>query len=218
MSALKVLFSLLEYLPQTRLEIQLEGLSRNKKKPPAVFLQVCKTLFNKGWPSFKIVLATEQRGKVSYHTILRLDKPVVLCVIVCLNKNSNKNSISYFFPPQMNSTGEKMLTSTLIWNSSAARVLGDASSQRSSPFSNSTDISNATLLRSGNTSITGDRLFLNTAAAQGLSGIFVWSALLLTCHQVRGWKGTTNNFIMISFLIVLAFKFWLNVWVFTRAI
>ncbi|KAK6476011.1 transmembrane protein 184B-like isoform X1 [Huso huso] len=117
----------------------------------------------------------------------------------------------------MNSTGEKMLTSTLIWNSSAARVLGDASSQRSSPFSNSTDISNATLLRSGNTSITGDRLFLNTAAAQGLSGIFVWSALLLTCHQIYmhlryySIPNEQRYIIRILFIVpIYAFDSWLS--------
>ncbi|XP_033908987.2 transmembrane protein 184B-like isoform X2 [Acipenser ruthenus] len=117
----------------------------------------------------------------------------------------------------MNSTGEKMLTSTLIRNSSAARVLGDASSQRSSPFSNSTDISNATLLRSGNTSITGDRLFLNTAAAQGLSGIFVWSALLLTCHQIYmhlryySIPNEQRYIIRILFIVpIYAFDSWLS--------
>ncbi|KAM9305256.1 transmembrane protein 184A [Gastrophryne carolinensis] len=32
--------------------------------------------------------------------------------------------------------------------------------------------------------ISGDQLFLTTAAAQGISGLFVWTALLLTCHQI----------------------------------
>ncbi|KAM4026026.1 transmembrane protein 184A isoform 1-T2 [Anomaloglossus baeobatrachus] len=35
-----------------------------------------------------------------------------------------------------------------------------------------------------NTSADGDQLFLTTAAAQGISGVFVWTALLLTCHQI----------------------------------
>lgn len=36
----------------------------------------------------------------------------------------------------------------------------------------------------GNGSQKAPRLFLTTALARGVSGIFVWTALLLTCHQV----------------------------------
>ncbi|KAM4697767.1 transmembrane protein 184A [Rhinophrynus dorsalis] len=36
---------------------------------------------------------------------------------------------------------------------------------------------------SGNAS-SSDHLFLTTAAAKGISGVFVWTALLLTCHQI----------------------------------
>lgn len=46
------------------------------------------------------------------------------------------------------------------------------------------DISNMTIIRTGNGSEIEDWLFLNTVTAQALSGIFVWSALLITCHQV----------------------------------
>ncbi|XP_063790668.1 transmembrane protein 184A [Pseudophryne corroboree] len=35
-----------------------------------------------------------------------------------------------------------------------------------------------------NTSADGDQLFLTTAAAKGIAGVFVWTALLLTCHQI----------------------------------
>lgn len=42
-----------------------------------------------------------------------------------------------------------------------------------------------TVIRSGNRSLPEDQMFLNTVTAQVLSGIFVWSALLITCHQVR---------------------------------
>ncbi|KAJ1096287.1 hypothetical protein NDU88_001430 [Pleurodeles waltl] len=31
---------------------------------------------------------------------------------------------------------------------------------------------------------TGQQIFLTTPAAQGISGVFVWSALILTCHQI----------------------------------
>lgn len=53
------------------------------------------------------------------------------------------------------------------------------------------DMSNLTIIQTSNGSIIeSDGMFLNTAAAQALSGIFVWSALLITCHQVSAedWK------------------------------
>ncbi|CAH2307302.1 transmembrane 184A, partial [Pelobates cultripes] len=37
---------------------------------------------------------------------------------------------------------------------------------------------------SANNTVSGDQLFLTTAAAKGISGVFVWTALLLTCHQI----------------------------------
>ncbi|KAI2666095.1 Transmembrane protein 184A [Labeo rohita] len=42
-----------------------------------------------------------------------------------------------------------------------------------------------TVIRSGNGTeeVGDDKIFLNTPTAQALSGIFVWSALLMTCHQ-----------------------------------
>lgn len=36
----------------------------------------------------------------------------------------------------------------------------------------------------GNSSQGTSQLFLTTALARGISGIFVWTALVLTCHQV----------------------------------
>ncbi|CAJ0964937.1 unnamed protein product [Ranitomeya imitator] len=69
------------------------------------------------------------------------------------------------------------------------------STQSPTPVGNSTlstlaalftmDINSAAELRTAsNTSVDGDQLFLTTAAAQGISGVFVWTALLLTCHQI----------------------------------
>lgn len=46
------------------------------------------------------------------------------------------------------------------------------------------DVSNMTIIRTGNGSIIEDQFFLNTVAARAVSGIFVWTALLITCHQV----------------------------------
>lgn len=53
-------------------------------------------------------------------------------------------------------------------------------------LSNNTDLLNKTVIRSANGTevVADDQIFLNTATAQALSGIFVWSALILTCHQV----------------------------------
>ncbi|XP_077383640.1 transmembrane protein 184A isoform X1 [Festucalex cinctus] len=47
-----------------------------------------------------------------------------------------------------------------------------------------TDVSNMTIIRTANGTILEDEIFLNTMAARALSGIFVWSALLITCHQI----------------------------------
>ncbi|KAM3917595.1 transmembrane protein 184A isoform 1-T3 [Leptodactylus fuscus] len=47
------------------------------------------------------------------------------------------------------------------------------------------DVSTAAEIQTtDNNTVTGDRLFLTTAAAKGISGVFVWTALLLTCHQI----------------------------------
>ncbi|XP_077130903.1 transmembrane protein 184A [Ranitomeya variabilis] len=69
------------------------------------------------------------------------------------------------------------------------------STQSPTPAGNSTlstlaalftmDINSAAEVRTAsNTSVDGDQLFLTTAAAQGISGVFVWTALLLTFHQI----------------------------------
>lgn len=44
--------------------------------------------------------------------------------------------------------------------------------------------------RVGNSSQGAPQLFLTTALARGVSGIFVWTALVLTCHQVSPPLGT----------------------------
>lgn len=45
------------------------------------------------------------------------------------------------------------------------------------------DVSNMTIIRTANGTLI-DQFFLNTVAARAVSGIFVWTALLITCHQV----------------------------------
>lgn len=46
------------------------------------------------------------------------------------------------------------------------------------------DVSNMTIIRTANGTIIEDHFFLNTVVARGVSGIFVFTALLITCHQV----------------------------------
>lgn len=46
------------------------------------------------------------------------------------------------------------------------------------------DMSSMTIIQTSNGSIMEDQMFLNTMTAQAISGIFVWSAVLITCYQV----------------------------------
>lgn len=61
--------------------------------------------------------------------------------------------------------------------------MGDSAS-RSRLLSNISNRPNLTVVVSENGTLVEDEIFLNTVTAQALSGIFVWSALLITCHQV----------------------------------
>lgn len=88
-----------------------------------------------------------------------------------------------------------------------------------SMLSNITDMSNMTMIRSSNgTEIVGDdQLFLNTPTAQVLSGIFVWSALILTCHQIylhlRSYTVPNEQRYIIRILFIVpiyAFDSWLS--------
>lgn len=42
-------------------------------------------------------------------------------------------------------------------------------------------------------------VFLMTTAAQAISGFFVWTALLITCHQVPGCEGVTSLRVLVIF-------------------
>ena len=58
-----------------------------------------------------------------------------------------------------------------------------------------TDLSktNITIIQTSNGSlVTADQMFLNTVAAQAISGIFVWAALLITCYQVSFWDSCND--------------------------
>ncbi|XP_051904971.1 transmembrane protein 184A [Hippocampus zosterae] len=80
-----------------------------------------------------------------------------------------------------------------------------------------TDMSNLTLIRTANGTILQDQIFLNTMTARGLSGIFVWSALLITCHQIythlRSYTVPNEQRYIIRILLIVpiyAFDSWLS--------
>ncbi|XP_023685750.1 transmembrane protein 184A-like isoform X1 [Paramormyrops kingsleyae] len=82
---------------------------------------------------------------------------------------------------------------------------------------NVTDMKNMTFVLSGNGSIVEDQIFLNTVAAQALSGVFVWSALLITCHQIylhlRSYTVPNEQRYIIRILFIVpiyAFDSWLS--------
>ncbi|XP_037332546.2 transmembrane protein 184A [Pungitius pungitius] len=79
------------------------------------------------------------------------------------------------------------------------------------------DPSNMTIIETSNGTIVEDQMFLNTLAAQALSGIFVWAALLLTCHQIythlRSYTVPNEQRYIIRILFIVpvyAFDSWLS--------
>lgn len=79
------------------------------------------------------------------------------------------------------------------------------------------DISNLTVIQTSNGSIIVDHMFLNTMSAQALSGIFVWSALLITFHQIythlRSYTVPNEQRYIIRILLIVpvyAFDSWLS--------
>ncbi|XP_061703155.1 transmembrane protein 184A [Syngnathoides biaculeatus] len=79
------------------------------------------------------------------------------------------------------------------------------------------DVSNMTIIRTANGTILQDRIFLSTMAARALSGIFVWAALLITCHQIythlRSYTVPNEQRYIIRILLIVpiyAFDSWLS--------
>ncbi|XP_059010298.1 transmembrane protein 184A isoform X2 [Mustela lutreola] len=69
----------------------------------------------------------------------------------------------------------------------------------------------------GNSSQGASRLFLTTALARGVSGVFVWTALVLTCHQIylhlRSYTVPNEQRYIIRLLLIVpvyAFDSWLS--------
>ncbi|KAK5855898.1 hypothetical protein PBY51_007532 [Eleginops maclovinus] len=78
------------------------------------------------------------------------------------------------------------------------------------------DVSNMTIIQTGNGTIE-HQMFLNTTAAQALTGIFVWSALLITCHQIythlRSYSVPNEQRYIIRILFIVpvySFDSWLS--------
>ncbi|XP_016414983.1 transmembrane protein 184A-like isoform X1 [Sinocyclocheilus rhinocerous] len=110
-------------------------------------------------------------------------------------------------------------------NFSSLSVDSDKNMDNSAPLSsysvlsNITSMSNMTVIRSSNgTEVVGDdQIFLNTPTAQALSGIFVWSALIITCHQIylhlRSYTVPNEQRYIIRILFIVpiyAFDSWLS--------
>ncbi|KAG9279969.1 transmembrane protein 184A [Astyanax mexicanus] len=103
-------------------------------------------------------------------------------------------------------------------------MASDSSVQDSAPqssssllLSNFTRMSNLTVVISKNGTPEEDQIFLNTTAAQALSGIFVWSALLITCHQIyshlRSYTVPNEQRYILRILFIVpiyAFDSWLS--------
>ncbi|KAG7459968.1 hypothetical protein MATL_G00216220 [Megalops atlanticus] len=116
----------------------------------------------------------------------------------------------------MNGSLEDMVNGTLLMGPEASTE-GATPPFMSSEFPNGTDMKNMTVVRTGNRTIIGDEIFLNSIAAQALSGIFVWSALLITCHQIymhlRSYTIPNEQRYIIRILFIVpiyAFDSWLS--------
>ncbi|XP_053298678.1 transmembrane protein 184A isoform X2 [Pleuronectes platessa] len=77
--------------------------------------------------------------------------------------------------------------------------------------------SNETIIQTSNGSIIMDQMFLSTVAAQVLTGIFVWSALIITFHQIfthlRSYTVPNEQRYIIRILLIVpvySFDSWLS--------
>ncbi|XP_053708330.1 transmembrane protein 184A [Synchiropus splendidus] len=84
-------------------------------------------------------------------------------------------------------------------------------------LSDKADASNVTIIQTSNGTLIQDHIFLNTVAARTISGIFVWSALIITCHQIythlRSYTVPNEQRYIIRILFIVpvyAFDSWLS--------
>uniref|UniRef100_A0A4W4DN37 Transmembrane protein 184a n=2 Tax=Electrophorus electricus TaxID=8005 RepID=A0A4W4DN37_ELEEL len=115
----------------------------------------------------------------------------------------------------MNETLSNIANSTLIMASESSVEEPDPQSTFLLP--NISTMANMTVVISKNGTPVEDQIFLNTVAAQALSGIFVWSALLITCHQIyshlRSYTAPNEQRYIIRILFIVpiyAFDSWLS--------
>ncbi|KAI5622714.1 transmembrane protein 184A, partial [Silurus asotus] len=109
---------------------------------------------------------------------------------------------------------EAPANSTLTTYSESSKSSSDS---RSLLLSNISYMPNMTVVISENGTLVEDEIFLNTVTAQALSGIFVWSALLITCHQIyshlRSYTVPNEQRYIIRILFIVpiyAFDSWLS--------
>ncbi|KAG7491929.1 hypothetical protein MATL_G00009610 [Megalops atlanticus] len=117
---------------------------------------------------------------------------------------------------ERNSSLEEMMNRSLFRDPETS-VDDPAAQLLSSVFSNKTDVKSVAIVRTGNGTSAQDEIFLNTTTAQALSGIFVWSALLITCHQIYmhlrcyTMPNQQRYIIRILFIVpIYAFDSWLS--------
>ncbi|XP_062846448.1 transmembrane protein 184A [Trichomycterus rosablanca] len=110
----------------------------------------------------------------------------------------------------------------LLENNSISPLMMDSnrsvndSATRSALSLSDINMSNMTVVIKNGT-LVEDYIFLNTTTAQALSGIFVWSALLITCHQIyshlRSYTVPNEQRYIIRILFIVpiyAFDSWLS--------
>lgn len=68
--------------------------------------------------------------------------------------------------------------------------------------------------------VENEQIFFQTAAARGVSGIFVWLSLIITCHQVRNYTrfcSTSMNVLLFTIKTkVYIYKMWTNMCTFIQ--
>ncbi|XP_051686528.2 transmembrane protein 184A isoform X4 [Oryctolagus cuniculus] len=103
------------------------------------------------------------------------------------------------------------------WGHVAMQTTGQASPETGPPVAGPRSFLLAEVDRVGNGSQSAPQLFLMTPLARGISGVFVWTALLLTCHQIflhlRSYTVPLEQRYIIRLLLIVpvyAFDSWLS--------
>ncbi|XP_006889794.1 PREDICTED: transmembrane protein 184A [Elephantulus edwardii] len=108
--------------------------------------------------------------------------------------------------------------SNASWNlGTAVSLISTTWQQLSLPLATSAGPTGPQMDQVGNSSQGTPRIFLTTSLARGISGIFVWAALVLTCHQIylhlRSYTVPNEQRYIIRLLFIVpiyAFDSWLS--------